>query len=175
MTKTTKPEFYEPQTDVWEEASQAFEKNSKARKAIELHKARTHNCAQAVLCSFSEELSMDEEDLYRLSEGLSVGIAANKRVCGALIAADLALSHFTSDPDLNHWSTKETNIAVNEMHRDFKDRLVKLLGEDRSSIICKEIIHEDIPLDVPCTFVIGAAAQAANDAIAKVERFDLIS
>lgn len=46
------------------------------------------------------------------------------------------------------------------------DQLVTLLGEDRSSIICKEIIHEDIPLDVPCTFVMGAAAQAAQNALA---------
>ena len=162
---TSKP-TYQPETDVWEEASQAFAEGSKARKTIALHKARTHNCAQAVLCSFADELGIPEEDLYKLSEGLSVGIAANKRVCGALLAADLVLSYFTSDPDLDHWSTKETNAAVNELHQDYMDQLARLLGEDRSSIICKEIIHEDIPLDVPCTFVMGAAAQAAQNALA---------
>ncbi len=166
MTGSDKPALYEPKTDVWEEAAQAFDEDSKARKTITYHKARTHNCAQAVLCSFADELGMDEEDLYRLSEGLSVGIAANKRVCGALLAADLIISYFSSDPDLDHWSTKETNEAVNALHQDFMDQLVTLLGEDRSSIICKEIIHEDIPLDVPCTFVMGAAAQAAQNALA---------
>ena len=103
--------------------------------------------------------------LYKLSEGLSVGIAANKRVCGALIAADLVLSYFTIDPDLGHWSVKEANAAVNGLHQDFMDQLLTFLGDDRSSIICKEIIHEDVPLDVPCTFVMGAAAQAARDAL----------
>lgn len=166
MTSSDKPALYEPKTDVWEEAAQAFDENGKARKTITYHKARTHNCAQAVLCSFADELGMDEEDLYRLSEGLSVGIAANKRVCGALLAADLIISYFSSDPDLEHWSVKETNAAVNALHRDFTEQLAALLGEDRSSIICKEIIHEDIPLDVPCTFVMGAAAQAAQNALA---------
>lgn len=165
MTEASNKPAYTPATDVWEEASRAFAEGSKARKTLAYHKARTHNCAQAVLCSFADELGMDEEDLYRLSEGLSVGIAANKRVCGALLAADLVLSYFTSDPDLEYWSVKETNVAVNALHQDFTDQLAKLLGEDRSSIICKEIIHENIPLDVPCTFVMGAAAQAAENAL----------
>lgn len=166
MAKITRPaDLPKPSHDVWEEAAQSFEEGSKARKTIAFHKARTHNCAQAVLCSFADEIGMDEEDLYKLSEGLSVGIAANKRVCGALLAADLVLSYFTSDPDLDHWSTPETNKAVNALHQDFMEQLATLLGEDRSSIICKEIIHDDMPLDVPCTFVMGAAAQAAQRAI----------
>lgn len=156
---------YEPKTDVWEEAAQAFDEKSKARRTIAYHKARTHNCAQAVLCSFAQELGIPEEDLYRLSEGLSVGIAANKRVCGALLAADLVISYFASDPDPGHWSVQGTNKAVNALHADFVFQLEHLLGEGRSSIICKEIIHEDIPLDVPCTFVMGAAAQAAQNAL----------
>lgn len=62
MTGSDKPALYEPKTDVWEEAAQAFDEDSKARKTITYHKARTHNCAQAVLCSFADELGMDEED-----------------------------------------------------------------------------------------------------------------
>lgn len=32
-----------------------------------------YNCAQAVLCSYSDKLGIDEETLFRLSEGFGAG------------------------------------------------------------------------------------------------------
>ena len=34
-----------------------------------------YNCAQAVLCSYSDKLGIDEETLFRLSEGFGAGMA----------------------------------------------------------------------------------------------------
>ena len=35
------------------------------RKALENHK-KGYNCAQAVACAFSEQLGMDEKEVFRL-------------------------------------------------------------------------------------------------------------
>ena len=43
-----------------------------------------YNCAQAVLCSYSDKLGIDEETLFRLSEGCRTDFAdiQNKKECG---------------------------------------------------------------------------------------------
>ena len=35
---------------------------------------RGYNCAQIVLCSYAEELGIDEETLFRISEGFGAGM-----------------------------------------------------------------------------------------------------
>ena len=42
-----------------------------------------YNCAQAVLCSYSDKLGIDEETLFRLSEGFGAGMADMQGTCGA--------------------------------------------------------------------------------------------
>ena len=37
---------------------------------------RGYNCAQIVLCSYAEELGIDEETLFRISEGFGAAWAA---------------------------------------------------------------------------------------------------
>ena len=41
------------------------------RKALENHK-KGYNCAQAVACAFSEQLGMDEKEVFRLMEPLGL-------------------------------------------------------------------------------------------------------
>ena len=55
-----------------------------AEKALELH-AKGYNCAQAVACAFSDQVDMDEDQLFKVMEGFGAGmggmhgtIAANK-------------------------------------------------------------------------------------------------
>ena len=44
-----------------------------------------YNCAQAVLCSYSDKLGIDEETLFRLSEGFGAGMADMQyMIAGAL-------------------------------------------------------------------------------------------
>ena len=56
--------------------------SKKAEYARELHQ-KGYNCAQAVACSFCEELGVDEETLFRISEGFGFGMGMME-MCGAL-------------------------------------------------------------------------------------------
>ena len=47
--------------------------NTKAERAIELHK-KGYNCAQAVACTFCKELGINEEEMFRISEGFGLGM-----------------------------------------------------------------------------------------------------
>ena len=44
---------------------------------------RGYNCAQAVACSFAEELGIDERELFRMMEGFGFGMGCME-ICGAV-------------------------------------------------------------------------------------------
>ena len=54
-------------------------------RAVENHK-KGYNCAQAVLCAFSDITDLTEDQLFRLSEAFGGGMGGTKGVCGAVSA-----------------------------------------------------------------------------------------
>ena len=53
--------------------------------------ARGYNCAQVVLCSYADVLSIDEETLFQISEGFGAGMGGMMETCGAVTAMFMAL------------------------------------------------------------------------------------
>lgn len=68
------------------------EKQTMERKelAVEL-KHNGHNCAQAVLCAFEDELQMSKDDLKKMGSAFGVGMGCMEGTCGALIAAQMVM------------------------------------------------------------------------------------
>ena len=52
--------------------------STKVEKALELH-GKGYNCAQAVACSFCEEFGVDQETMFKISEGFGFGTSARVR------------------------------------------------------------------------------------------------
>ncbi len=88
-------------------------------KALELHK-RGYNCAQSVLCAFGDRLDMKEEDLFRISEGLGLGMGA-RETCGAVTGACLVAGLVNSDGNIDKPGTKkETYQLTRNIIEEFK-------------------------------------------------------
>ena len=62
----------------------------KKEYAVEL-KHNGHNCAQAVLCAFADEVDMTSEDMKKIGASFGVGMGCMEATCGALIAAGVLL------------------------------------------------------------------------------------
>ncbi|MCR4611314.1 MAG: C-GCAxxG-C-C family protein, partial [Lachnospiraceae bacterium] len=62
----------------------------KKEYAVQL-KHNRHNCAQAVLCAFSEELGVSEEMLRKMGAAFGGGMGCMEGTCGALCGAEMAL------------------------------------------------------------------------------------
>lgn len=67
---------------------------------------RGYNCAQAVVCAFSEEIGMDEKELFRLSECFGSGLGCTLGTCGALNGACMVISYLSSSAHLDHPDSK---------------------------------------------------------------------
>ncbi len=104
--------------------------NEKAKKAVELHN-NGYNCAQAVTCTFAEELGRDEKTVYEMMEGFGFGMGSSK-VCGTVSAmaaiSGMVNSEGTPGPD----STKRNS------YRGSKS-MVKKFEEKNGTIICREL------------------------------------
>ena len=93
---------------------------------------RGYNCAQIVLCSYAEELGIDEETLFRISEGFGAGMGGMMQTCGAVTAMFMALGLANSLGDLQACDTKpQTMKKVRELAAEFEKK--------NGSIVCREL------------------------------------
>lgn len=93
---------------------------------------RGYNCAQIVLCSYAEELGIDEETLFRISEGFGTGMGGMMQTCGAVTAMFMALGLANSSGDLQACDTKpQTMKKVRELAAEFEKK--------NGSIVCREV------------------------------------
>ena len=93
---------------------------------------RGYNCAQIVLCSYAEELGIDEETLFRISEGFGAGMGGMMQTCGAVTAMFMALGLANSSGNLQVCDTKpQTMKKVRELAAEFEKK--------NGSSVCREL------------------------------------
>ena len=91
-----------------------------------------YNCAQAVLCAYSDLLDVDEEMLFAVSEGFGGGMGGMMGTCGAVTSMYMAAGLVHSGKDLQACSTKPaTNKLVRELAAEFMEK--------NRSVICREL------------------------------------
>lgn len=69
------------------------------RKHIAADKKRcgSHNCAQAILCTYADRVGIDEETARNIANSFGAGMGNMEGTCGALVGAGITLGMFTKD------------------------------------------------------------------------------
>lgn len=106
----------------------------KTEEAMALH-AKGHNCAQAVLLPFCEELGVDRSTAMRMAEGFGAGMGGRRQTCGALSGAVMVAGLSCCDGAVEQPTTKQATYAV---CKQMSERFVKECG----SGICTELKGE---------------------------------
>jgi C_GCAxxG_C_C family probable redox protein len=57
----------------------------------------THNCAQAVICTYADLAGIDEETARNLGNAFGAGMGTMEGTCGALVGAGIVLGLATKD------------------------------------------------------------------------------
>lgn len=108
-----------------------MEIEERVKLAYEKHR-KGYNCAQAVLCAYSDFLGVDEETLFAVAEGFGGGMGGMMGTCGAVTGMYMAAGLYNSCKDLQVCSTKPaTNQLVRELATEF--------SEKNQSLICREL------------------------------------
>ncbi len=82
-----------------------------------------YNCAQAVICTYADKLNVPEELLFKLSEGFGSGLGCTLGTCGALNAACMIASYFSSTANLQKPNSKaKTYPLTRNLTKAFEQR-----------------------------------------------------
>ena len=97
--------------------------NSRCEKAVE-KKHNGYNCAQAVACSFCNEVSMDEDTLKKITQGFGAGLGTMAGTCGAISGAAVIAGLVNQDK-------AGTSQTVRSVMNQFK--------QQNGTVICKDL------------------------------------
>lgn len=98
-------------------------------KAIELHNAG-YNCCQATACAFAQKLGIDEEILFKISEGFGLGMGAMNCTCGAVSGA-VILAGLKNSGGTSQRTKADTYKLAEKIINEFKIK--------NQSVICREL------------------------------------
>lgn len=117
------------------------ELNQRAQQAVLFHK-KGYNCAQSVACAFSDLAGVDETALFKMTEGLGLGMGGMDGTCGAITAAALlsGLTHSTGrldSPDSKAASYRVSRACLNE----FKEQNGSVVCRDLKGIDTKKVLR----------------------------------
>ncbi|GLC81797.1 C-GCAxxG-C-C family protein [Lacrimispora brassicae] len=94
--------------------------------------AKGYNCAQAVSCVFCDKTGIDEETMFRFTEGMGLGMGGMEGTCGAIGAAAILSGLKNSSVRLHKPDSKRTSHeASKKCLSDFK--------EQNGSVVCKDL------------------------------------
>lgn len=129
---------------------------TKAEKAVSLHD-KGYNCAQAVVCAFADDLGLDEQTAYKMSEAFGLGVG-QMEICGAVSGACMVAGMKNSGGLDNIGKTKGETYKINRaIAEEFKQM--------NESVICREL------KGVETGNVIRSCTGCIEDAVKIVEKY----
>ena len=106
-------------------------KKSRVECALERHRIG-YNCCQAIVCTYCDLVGIDEQDAFRMTEALGLGMAGMMETCGAVSALLILAGAKNSDGDLHRPSSKRQSYALGKC-------LAEKFMEKNKSIVCREL------------------------------------
>ena len=129
---------------------------TKAEKDVSLHD-KGYNCAQAVVCAFADDLGLDEQTAYKMSEAFGLGVG-QMEICGAVSGACMVAGMKNSGGLDNIGKTKGETYKIN---RAIADEFKQM----NESVICREL------KGVETGNVIRSCTGCIEDAVKIVEKY----
>ena len=122
-----------------------------------------YNCAQAVACTYCDLVGVDEDTMFRLTEGLGLGMGCMEGTCGAISGACVLAGMKNSLGSEQAPKSKPGTYALSK-------QIVKRFMEQNSSSICKELKGIDTGVVLrSCPDCIMDAARIAEEVLFESE------
>ena len=106
-------------------------KESRADRAIVCHN-KGYNCAQSVAFAFLDKVDIDPEILFKVTEGLGLGMGGMEGTCGAITGAVAVIGAIKSCGDIEKPVSKAATYKLT-------GELVKRFQEKNLATKCKDL------------------------------------
>ena len=104
---------------------------TRIEQVVERHK-KGYSCSQAVGCSYCDLVGMDEETMFKVTEGFGIGMGNFSGTCGALTAVATLAGLLNSNGDLE---ARNSKAATFKLVRGIMEEFKQMNG----SVICHEL------------------------------------
>lgn len=131
------------------------ELKTRINRALMNH-SKGYNCAQSVACAFDDLTDMDEATLFRITEGLGLGMGSMDGTCGAISAASVlsglkcSTAHL-SQPDSKAASYQASKACIQE----FKEKNSTVVCRDLKGVDTKQVLRSCNDCIVDAVEIIG--------------------
>ena len=96
--------------------------------AAEKKRCGSHNCAQAVLCSYCDLTGIDEETSRNMTTAFAAGMGNMEGTCGALVGAGLVLGLVNKDKVKSMKQMRQIMAKFQERNGATQCKLLKGVG-----------------------------------------------
>ncbi len=113
---------------------------NRRERALNLHN-KGYNCCQSVCIAFADKLNIDEDVLFKISEGFGLGMGDMQGSCGALSAATIIAGLYNSGGKKAQTFTKaSTYHLLSEINAEFVAKVGALYCKDIKGIETGNVI-----------------------------------
>ena len=114
------------------------------RKHLAADKKRlnTHNCAQAVVCTYCDLVGLPEQTAEDIGGAYGSGMGNMEGTCGALVGAGMIVGLATKDRHLSRSRMKQVMACFQERNGATQCRLLKGVGTGKPLRECPDCVAD---------------------------------
>lgn len=110
--------------------------------AAEKNRCGSHNCTQAVVCTYQDLIGLDEELLKQMGNGFGLGMGNMEGTCGALSGASLVLGLVTKDVKKSMKGMKHIMNKFQERNQATQCKMLKNNGSGQPRRECPMCVSD---------------------------------
>ena len=110
--------------------------------AAEKKRCKTHNCAQAVVCTYCDLVDLPEQMALDIAGAYGTGMGNMEGTCGALVGAGMILGLHTKDRNLARARMKVLMDKFQQRNGATRCRLLKGIGTGKVLRDCPDCVAD---------------------------------
>ena len=110
--------------------------------AAEKKRLNTHNCAQAVVCTYCDLVGLPEETALDIAGAYGTGMGCMEGTCGALVGAGMIVDLATKDRNLSRTRMKEIMTQFQARTGATQCKLLKGIGTGKPLRDCPDCVAD---------------------------------
>ena len=115
---------------------------TRKEKAAEKKRCNSHNCAQAVVCTYCDLVGLSEETALDICGAYGTGMGNMEGTCGALVGAGMILSLATKDRILSRSRMKHIMTEFQQRNGATQCKLLKGVGTGKPLRDCPDCVAD---------------------------------
>ena len=110
--------------------------------AAEKKRCGSHNCAQAIVCTYADQIGLDDATARNVGNAFAAGMGNMEGTCGALVGAGIVLGMATKDKAHSMKAMRQVMTQFQQRNGATQCRLLKGVGTKEALRECPDCVAD---------------------------------